>query len=295
MCYNVRLTIDKRELHAFLQRDPIWAAYAIGDLEPAYFNWCSWYVAEDTDGGLAGLVLLYRRLDPPIVLSVGETAAIAAIFQQVALPERVYVSALVDHLPLLLERYDFSSDRVRPMLRMAVTAKTFRPAAEGRGEHGGRRNPGGRGNPAPTLRRLDSADVPAIEALIALGGPFAPDAFMPDQVDEGVFIGLEPTALLGSSDRGGETPPLRAVAGTHLVAPTWGVAALGNVYVHPAWRGRGYGALASSAVTADLLQRGLLVVLNVDQGNQAAINLYRQLGFAVHCPFVEGIAVIRNT
>jgi ribosomal protein S18 acetylase RimI-like enzyme len=294
MRYAVRLTTDKSELHAFLQRDPIWAAYAIGDLEPAHFDWCSWYVAEDTDGRLAGLVLLYRRLEPPILLPVGETAAIAAIFQQVALPERVYVSALEDHLPLLLARYDFSTDRVRPMLRMAATADTFRPAVAGRGEHGGRGDPGGRGNPAPTLRRLDSADVPAIEALIALGGPFAPDAFMPNQVDEGVFIGLEPKALLGSSDRGGETPPLRAVAGTHLVAPAWGVAAVGNVYVHPAWRGRGYGALVSSAVTANLLQRGLLVVLNVDQDNPAAIQLYRQLGYRMHCPFVEGIGKLVN-
>ncbi|HSN77716.1 MAG TPA: GNAT family N-acetyltransferase [Anaerolineae bacterium] len=283
MRYTVRLTTDKRELHAFLQRDPIWAAYAIGDLEPMHFVWCAWHVAEDTDGRLAGLVLLYRRLDPPILLTVGETAAIAAIVEQIALPERVYISAREEHLPLLLERHDFSADRVRPMLRMAVTAQTFRPAVAGRGEHGGR------GNPAPTLRRLDSADVPAIEALIALGGPFAPDAFMPNQVDEGVFIGLEHTALLGGSDRGGETPPLQAVAGTHLVAPTWGVAALGNVYVDPAWRGHGYGTLVSSAVTSDLLQRGLLVVLNVDQDNPAAIHLYRQLGYRMHCPFVEGI------
>jgi predicted GNAT family acetyltransferase len=85
------------------------------------------------------------------------------------------------------------------------------------------------------------------------------------------------------------------VAGTHLVAPAWGVAAVGNVYVHPHWRGRGYGALVSSAVTAELLQRGLLVVLNVDQDNPAAIHLYRQLGYRADCPFVEGIGVIRNT
>jgi predicted GNAT family acetyltransferase len=85
------------------------------------------------------------------------------------------------------------------------------------------------------------------------------------------------------------------VAGTHLVAQDWGVAAVGNIYVHPDWRGRGYGALVSSAVTAELLQRGLLVVLNVDQNNPVAINLYRQLGFAVHCPFVEGIGITRNS
>jgi ribosomal protein S18 acetylase RimI-like enzyme len=268
MCYTVRLTTDKAELHALLQRDPIWAAYAIGDLEPAHFSWCTWHVAEDAAGRLAGLALLYRRLDPPVLLTVGETAAVAAILDQVALPEQVYVSAREEHLPLLLARYDFSADRVRPMLRMAVTTKSFQPAS-------------GLLGPGPALRRLDSADVPAIEALIALGGPFAPDAFTPGQVAEGVFIGMVQNPATGSE--------LAAVAGTHLVAPTWGVAAVGNVYVHPAWRGRGYGALVSSAVTAELLQRGLLVVLNVDQNNPAAINLYRQLGFREHCPFVEGI------
>ncbi len=275
MPYTVRLTTDKLKLHAFLQRDPIWAAYAIGDLEPAHFGWCTWHVAEDAAGRLAGLALLYRRLDPPVLLTVGEPAAVAAILEQMALPEQVYVSARAEHLPLLLARCDFSADRVRPMLPMAVTAEAFRPAA------------GGRGNPAPTMRRLHAADVPAIEALIGLGGPFAPDAFTPSQVDEGVFVGL--SVLPRTDSPGSGAPPLLAVAGTHLVAPAWGVAAVGNVYVHPAWRGRGYGAIVSSAVTAELLQRGLLVVLNVDQNNPAAINLYRQLGFAVHCPFVEGI------
>ena len=279
MCYTVRLTTNKRELYAFLQRDPIWAAYAIGDLEPVHFSWCTWHVAEDAAGRLAGLALLYCRLNPPVLLTVGEPAAVAAILEQMALPERVYISAREEHLPLLLSRYDFTADRVRPMLRMAVTAQSFKPASRLVG-------------PGPALRRLDSADVPAIEALIALGGPFAPDAFTASQVDEGVFEGL---SVLGRTDSpGSDALTLLAVAGTHLVAPAWGVAAVGNVYVHSAQRGQGYGALVSSAVTADLLQSGLLVVLNVDQGNPAAINLYRQLGFAVHCPFVEGIGVIRN-
>ncbi|MFZ2359773.1 MAG: GNAT family N-acetyltransferase [Anaerolineae bacterium] len=288
---TVRLTTDKSELHAFLQRDPIWAAYAIGDLEPAHFDWCTWRVAEDAAGRLAGLALLYRRLDPPVLLTVGETAAVAAILEQMALPEQLYISAREEHLPLLLARYDFSADRVRPMLRMAVTAETFRAVAIT--------------EPSARLRRLNSADVPAIQALIALGGPFAPDAFTPSQVDEGVFVGLSVlprtdspvsegvfvglSVLPRTDSPGSAASPLLAVAGTHLVAPSWSVAAVGNVYVHPAQRGRGYGALVSSAVTAELLQRGLLVVLNVDQNNPAAINLYRQLGFAVHCPFVEGI------
>ena len=126
--------------------------------------------------------------------------------------------------------------------------------------------------------------MPAIEALYAAGGPFAPDAFSPAQVAEGVFFGLESQAL-DQMKRG----TLIAVAGTHLVAPTMGVAAVGNIYTHPAHRGKGYGQLVTSAVTEELLNRNLLVVLNVDEGNTAAVHLYEKLGYRVHCPFVEGV------
>jgi ribosomal protein S18 acetylase RimI-like enzyme len=125
--------------------------------------------------------------------------------------------------------------------------------------------------------------VPAIEALDRpLGGPFAPDAFSPAQVAEGLFYGIELASVGLSRGRSGCDASLLAVAGTHLVAPAWGVAAaLGNVYVHPAWRGRGYGVQVSSAVASDLLQRGHLVVLNVDQGNPAAIKLVSTTGLCV--------------
>jgi len=219
------------------------------------------------------LALLYRGLQPPILLTLGEAAGVEQLLAQPAWPAQVYMNALEPHLPAFLARYDFSGDRVRPMLRMTVSSESFRPAVDS----------------AAPLRRLGPADAPAIAALIAQGGPFAPDAFTPGQVDEGVFFGME-----AAGEAGGETPPLQAVAGTHLVAPTWGVAAVGNVYVHPAQRGRGYGLLVSSAVTATLLARGLLVVLNVDQANQPAQRLYRRLGFWVHGPFVEGIGVTRN-
>ena len=42
---------------------------------------------------------------------------------------------------------------------------------------------------------------------------------------------------------------LVAVAGTHLVSDTYGVAAIGNVFTHPDYRGRGYATLATGAVT----------------------------------------------
>lgn len=282
MPYTVTLTTDKLKLHAFMQSDPIWAAYAIGDLEPFQFAWCTWYLAEDAAGRPAALALIYRRLDPPVLLLMGEAAAATAILEQAPLPERLYVSAREAHLPPLLARYDFSADRVRPMLRMATTTASFRPAPA---------DAAAAGFPCPSLRRLEPVDVPAIEALLAEDDPFAPDAFTPAQVAEGVFYGVEAAdeRTKAGAPEDGAAPTLRAVAGTHLVAPGWCVAAVGNVYVQRDWRGRGLGALVCRAVTADLLQRGLRVVLNVDRDNAAAISLYRQLGFAVHCPFVEGI------
>jgi GNAT superfamily N-acetyltransferase len=179
------------------------------------------------------------------------------------------MAAQVAHLPAFERHYDFSGDRIRPMLRMTVSRATFRSA----------RPPTG----GLTLRRLSPADVPAIEALFAHGGPFAPDAFSPSQVTEGVFYGLHAGDFVPSKHG-----DLLAVAGTHLVARTIGIAAVGNIYTHPARRGKGYGQVVTSAVTVELLVKGLDVVLNVDADNAAAIHVYEKLGYRVHCPFVEG-------
>lgn len=128
MPYVVYLTTDKDEICAFLRRDPIYAAYAIGDLEPALFPLCTWYLAR-LGGETHGLALLFTGLQPTVVLTLGAPAAVQAIFDHAALSAEIYMSALCAHLPIFQTRYDFSGDRVRPMLRMAVTAHDFRPGA----------------------------------------------------------------------------------------------------------------------------------------------------------------------
>ena len=272
--WSVHLTTDKDQIESFLRRDPVYAAYAIGDLEPEHFSFCTWYLAEAGEQASA-LALLYRRLDPPVLLTMGEMKGIAAIFDAVALPGHIYMAAQVAHLQVFEAHYDFSGDRIRPMLRMKLTPETFRPAD---------RQP-----MHAILRHLSFTDVPEIEALYAAGGPFAPDAFSPLQVLEGVFFGLA-SQVSDQTERGA----LVAVAGTHLVAPTMGIAAVGNIYTHPAHRSQGCGQLVTSAVTEELLNRKLSVVLNVDEANTAAVHLYKKLGYRVHCPFVEGVGVIGN-
>ena len=124
--------------------------------------------------------------------------------------------------------------------------------------------------------RLSRAHSSQLAELYALGGGIA---FGPAQVEEGAFYGVLADGQL------------IAAAGTHLVSPAYGVAAVGNVFTHPAHRGRGYGTAMTSAVVAELLQRDLRdVILNVGQDNAGAIRIYERLGFECYCPFLEGPA-----
>jgi predicted GNAT family acetyltransferase len=87
-----------------------------------------------------------------------------------------------------------------------------------------------------------------------------------------------------------EGDQLIAAAGTHVVAPTVSVGALGNVYTRRDRRGRGLASRVTSAVTSHLLEMKLATVaLNVRERNRAAIHVYEQLGFQTHCHYYEAI------
>ncbi|RLT40609.1 MAG: GNAT family N-acetyltransferase [Chloroflexi bacterium] len=254
-------------LRQVLRIDPIWSAYALADLRADLLPFCRWSVAGD------GLALVYTGLQPPILLTIGPAEDVAAALAQAAapvasapgtisLPEEVYLSVRHEHLPAVERWYDVQIRRV--MVRMALGQEvTLAPVEQ-------------------PLTRLVPADVPAIEALIALGGPYAPDGFAPYQVEDGFFYGVEADASDGA---GG----LAAVGGTHILNFEEGVAAIGNVYTRADCRGKGYARAITSEIVAQLRAAGLpTIVLNVNNENTIARNLYDSLGFVEHCSFVEG-------
>ena len=105
-------------------------------------------------------------------------------------------------------------------------------------------------------------------------------AFSPTQLATGVYFGVV------------EYGQVVAAAGTHLISPTYGLAAVGNVYTQDSRRGRGYGTATTSAVLAQLFERGIRhVFLNVAQANTIAIGIYERLGFTKSCAFLEMLAV----
>jgi ribosomal protein S18 acetylase RimI-like enzyme len=245
---------DKVEILSFLETERTYAAYAIGDLEPALFAQSTWAAAE-RGGRRRALALHFRGLEPPALFLMGERAGLRAILRDVLCPERAMVTCYADYLSLAREFYRW--DDVIPMWRMVLEPENFRPV-EG------------------DCVRLTPESTGQLAALYALGST---DAFSPAQVRDGGFTGILADGQLV------------AAAGTHLVSATYGVAAVGNVFTHPDHRGQGHATVATSGVVAELLRRGIReIVLNVAQDNDAAIHVYERLGFERYCPFIEGSA-----
>ncbi len=266
--WQVKTLTDKEQILTFLQRDHVYAAYAIGDLEPSLFTQCQWFGAEN-DGKMLALALFFTGLQPPALFTMGDTDGLAAILDSALQPRRAYFTCRAEHLPVA-EAY-YALDEIEEMFRMAISPEDFQPV------------------PGQTIK-LDLSHLDALRQLYLLGGG---DAFAPYQLQDGVYYGVEVGGKLISA------------AGTHLIAPTFGVAALGNIFTHPNHRRRGYGTACTSQVVQELLAlrqavvvslsnhqskvRGLNVVLNVNRENAEAIGVYERLGFRKHCPYIEVI------
>jgi len=253
--WQVRRLADRAEISTFLERDRWYAAYAIGDLEPGFSERCHWFGAV-LAGELRSLILLFEGLDPPALFLMGEPVGLTVILGTALRPESVMFTCREAHLPALQTQYQTSG--IDHMLRMTLSPADFCPVT------------------AFGVNRLGPGYVGELARLYdsAQG-----NAFTPFQLAQGVFYGVRHHGRLVSA------------AGTHIVARTMGVAAVGNVCTYPEQRGQGYATRCTSAVCAELLGFGLDVVLNVAQDNADAIHIYRKLGFQVYCPFVEGIAV----
>ena len=263
-----------------LSQDPVWAAYAIADLRPDLARYCRWLVSGDA----SGLALLYFGLKPPILLTAGEPEDVAAALSTAELPPELFLSILPLHLPVVQRHYQHVSPQ--KMVRMALPQGKHIPL------------------PARPARRLSPSDANRLTALYRHGGDYAPDAFDPNQLDDGFFFGIEEEdgtlasaggthvtyrqaspALQGSNpgDSSGSVSMNRIIS--------QGVAAIGNIYTRPGRRGLGFGKAVTASITRALQKDGFsVIVLNVDEENLVAKSIYEKLGFVRHCRFIEGLA-----
>jgi ribosomal protein S18 acetylase RimI-like enzyme len=249
---------DKQRILAFLETDRLYAAYAIGDLEPELFADCAWTAAQ-WNGEIRALGLHFRALAIPAFFLMGEPDGVHSILQNHLPSGRVYLTCREEILPVVRRFYHWEEGPCA-MWRMALGKNRRQmPAAGG-------------------CVRLTGADSGRLAEFYAAGGAIG---FNPAQIENGFFFGR----FAGTR--------LAAAAGTHLVSARYGVAAVGNILTHPDFRGRGYGSDLTTAVLKELIRLGIRdIVLNVRQDNAPALHLYEKLGLDRHCAFWEGPASV---
>jgi GNAT superfamily N-acetyltransferase len=247
------------EIRTRLETDRPWALYALGDLTPEHEAVSRWLGADD-----GALALLYTAFTTPVFFALGGAASIRALLAELDAPE-LFALVKPEIAPVLAERYTLQPSFA--MWRMILDPKRASSSV------------------CNSVSRLTPEDMPALLRLYADDEREEGDPrfFTPAMLEQGIYYGIR------------EGEELTAAAGTHLVAPSEGVGAIGNVYTRRDRRGRGLASLTVGAVVAHLQRLELRTIgLNVSQTNAVAIRLYERLGFVRACPYVEAHAVRRT-
>ncbi len=249
---SVHATADRALLRRILERDRLYAAYAICDLDEREFGRTRWGVAlAPGEVEPAAVVLEYGGPAPQPVFVMGDRVGVAAILRVLIRPRTAYIAGLTEHMAAVEQSY-----RVDPgpqMVRMWVDRASFRPY------------------PAEVARLLP-VEAGDLNRLYQLGFT---SWLPPSSIAEGVYFGIRV---------GGR---LVAAAGTHVVSPEARLGVVGNVMTQLEYRGRGYATATTGAVTAELLRTCDQVVLNVRADNPPALQAYRRLGYREHVRFEE--------
>lgn len=247
-------TSDRALLRGFLERDRLYGAYAICDLDDREFGKTRWGAAW-SGGSVVALAMEYGGASPQPTFTMGREDGIAAILRDVIRPRLAFIAALPAAIPAIATVYRL--DAGPQMVRMWVDRSRFRSTDDS------------------GIERLGPSDASELNRLYQLGfGAWLP----PQAIGEGVYYGFRVHGRLV------------AAAGTHVVSPAARLAVVGNVLTHGDFRSRGYATAVTGAVTAELLRSCDHVVLNVRADNPPAISAYRHLGYTEHVRFEERLA-----
>ena len=258
--FAISETRDLATLRQILDSDRLFAAYALAQLETDAFPHSRWWTAQSEIG--LSLIGHSRAGLGDAMFVLGPAEGVAAILSLHPGKFQTFATAKSAHIEALEESHILTG--ARQMQRMHVTTEFFRPVEAGEA------------NSSRTIFRLRGHQVRALNRLYSTAG--GPTSYHPHHVDECCYFGIA------------EERRLVAVAGTHSISPSSGVAVVGNVFTHPQHRGQGHATLATSATTAELLQSCTDVVLSVDPANKPAVIAYEKLGYVTRGEIIEAAA-----
>ncbi len=256
MAHAVVELVDDDRILRFLERDRLWSAYGICDLEPPHRT-SARYLASLVDGQPVAMVLVFAPPSFTALLSFGNRQGVERIVAAAPdLPARADLVVRSEHVPAFRQRYAVTD--LRAMHRMTITPQALQQLP-----------------PAPRVERLSAADWPA---LLRLYDDWTGRIFGPAMPEGGIYFGVR---------QGNE---LIAVANTHAISYTHSIATVGGVFTREEYRGRGLAAATTGAVTQALAQAGIRdIVLNVQTDNLPAVAAYRRIGYTPYLDYCEAM------
>jgi ribosomal protein S18 acetylase RimI-like enzyme len=261
MNHHVCRLTNRDEIRAFLHQDRHLMAYALGDLDDAFWPESAFYGAY-RKGSLESLLLMYNGLVPPVLTAFGMVEGVRAIFEAQTLPDEMYYLFLPETRDLLGEYYNLAHNKREWRMVLPPDAPMLSPQDD--------------------VVRLSPEHLDALTDLYRHAAEPGEEivAFSPWQIGHGAFFGVW------------DIGALVAAAGTHVWSPSEKVVAIGNVFTRPENRGHGYATRCTAAVVQAARDSGLdTIVLNVRHDNAPAIHVYEKLGFRTYAEFLEGPAL----
>ncbi|UCD75063.1 MAG: GNAT family N-acetyltransferase [Phycisphaerales bacterium] len=251
-------TRNRDLLERLLRNDEVWGGYALGDLQEPHFSRTKWHLCELVDSW--ALVMSYAFGESLTLMTFGEGQLLAEILRDLNLSGRCDLHVHRDHLDFVRPLFDGDW---KAFLRLGLDRADFRPAE---------------GPFDLEVRTLRNDDAPA---ALELYRHYPQNFFAPERIEEGQYVG------------GWRAERMVAVAGTHVVSPSFRVAAVGDIVVDPSCRGEGIGAALTSLLCRRLFETVDLIVLNVAEDNTAARRCYEKLRFARAVAHFEGFSMRR--
>lgn len=255
--YVVRSLRDIDEIRELLTPHRVYAAYALGQLQPGLVEKTEWHLARGA-GGEALLLHSQGGLGNAL-FTLGAGEPLEAVLQIYPGPRHTFLTCQTNQQSAALRHFVLPG--ASSMMRMHVDHERFQPA-EG------------------DVRRLTGRDVHRINSIYRADGTAA--FYTAANIDRAVYYGAF------------DDERLVAVAGTHVVSELDEIGVVGNVFTHPLYRGMGYGRTVTSAVTSEVFESCREAVLSVDPSNVAAVRAYEGLGFHEVARLIEGPAVGRD-
>lgn len=244
---------DKIEIARFLQEESERRLYELGDLDPFFWPYTTWYGLRDQHMALQQLLLLYIGGGAlPVLLCTGRSAGAELLKHcKHLLPSQFYTHILPAYTPLLQENYAIDSHGLHYKYALHSRQRLQAVLQEASSDQ--------------QIQRLRQEDLPAILTLYQESYP--DNSFDPRMLETEQFYGIW------------QDQRLACIAGIHVYSPEYQAATVGNVTTHPVYRGRGLGKHVCAYLCQQLTQHVEHIGLNVKADNVAAIAIYEQLGF----------------